>query len=110
MTADGKTRDDPSSGLTEFVGGVDRGFFGWRVTAPFGHLAFDTDSIRIWGGGNDQRLARSEVREVHLRGQLFSTGVRIILTDGSTAPVRFSGVGREAFRVRLQERGWPVVG
>lgn len=92
-----------------FTGGIRSGVFGFGGTAPFGHLEFDADELRIWGLGMEVRAKRNQVEGVRLSRGFLATRVRVVFLDGSTSDVYFAALGRGAVRDALRLRGWKVL-
>lgn len=92
-----------------FVGGIRSGALGLGGTAPFGHLEFDADELRIWGLGMEVRARRDEVRGVRLSMGFLATKVRVVFLDDSVSTVYFAALGRAAVRDALLQRGWRVI-
>jgi len=90
-----------------FTGGIRQRPLGWGGTAPFGHLEFDDNELRIWALGMELCVKRGQGDPVacwhprepcvgHLAGRVQGEHL-------------FAALGRGAVREALQRRGWPVV-
>lgn len=92
-----------------FTGGIRCGTFGMGASAPFGHLEFDGDDLRLWGAGMDVKVHRTDVLGIRLSTGILATHVRVVYPDESLSEVYFAALGRRAVRAALRERGWPVI-